>query len=98
MTQRLILRPEAELDLIDARDWYRKQAKRLETEFLTAVEESLNRILTMPLLYALEYKSVRRARTRRFPYIIYYRINGEVIEVLAVLHGSRHPSNWRSRS
>lgn len=98
MTERLILRPEAESDLIEARDWYRNLSKRLEMEFVSVVEELFDRILAMPQLYAVEYKSVRRARTRRFPYIIYYRITNDVIEVLAVLHGSRHPSNWRSRA
>jgi len=29
---------------------------------------------------------------------LYYRITDEAVEVLAVLHGSRHPRVWRSRA
>jgi hypothetical protein len=34
----------------------------------------------------------------RFPYVVYYRIAGDVVEVIAVQHGSRSPRGWRSRA
>jgi plasmid stabilization system protein ParE len=34
---------------------------------------------------------------KRFPYVVYYRVHPDRIEVIAVLHGSRHPRTWRGR-
>ena len=98
MSRLLIIRPEAEQDMAEGRDWYNAQRERLGFEFLTAIEEVFSHIRDMPELYAAEYKNVRRARMTRFPYFVYYRIAGETVEVIAVQHGSRHPRRWRSRA
>jgi plasmid stabilization system protein ParE len=98
MSFRLVVRPEAEQDVAEARDWYDRQREGLGGEFLTAVEEMFDRLRESPQLYAVGYKGVRPARLKRFPYVVYYRIKDEAVEVLAVLHGSRHPRVWRSRA
>jgi plasmid stabilization system protein ParE len=94
----LILRPEAEQVPAEARDWYERQRDALGGEFLTAVEQVFTRIGEFPESYAAEYWGVRRAGLRRFPYVVYYRVTTGRLEVLAVLHGSRHPRIWRSRA
>lgn len=68
--------------------------KGLAEEFANAVERMFDRIEAMPELYALVLTNVRRGKLRRFPYLIYYR---DQIEVIAVLHGSRDPELWQSR-
>jgi plasmid stabilization system protein ParE len=98
MSHPLIIRPEAEQDMIEGRDWYEGQREGLGIEFLTAVEDVFDRIREMPEMYPLEYKSVRRVGVTRFPYVVYYRLVGEDVEVLAVQHGSRNPRRWRSRA
>ncbi len=98
MSHPLIIRPEAEADLIEGRDWYEGQRQGLGSEFLMAVDEVFDRIREHPELYAPEYKSVRRTSLTRFPYIVYYRLVGETVEVIAVQHGSRSPRGWRSRA
>jgi toxin ParE1/3/4 len=97
MSFRFVARPEAEQDLVEARDWYEARRIGLGEEFLLAVEEVLGRVLESPESYPVVYRGVRWARLRRFPYLVYYRVKNETVEVLAVLHGSRHPRNWRSR-
>ncbi|HEV2949635.1 MAG TPA: type II toxin-antitoxin system RelE/ParE family toxin [Gemmataceae bacterium] len=94
----VILRPEAEWDLAEARDWYEGHRVGLGEEFLAAVQEILERIRESPESYAVVYRGIRWARLRRFPYLAYYRVIDKSIEVLAVLHGSRHPRVWRSRA
>ncbi len=34
---------------------------------------------------------------RRFPYVVYYRIQGGRVSILAIQHGARDPSAWQSR-
>ena len=36
-------------------------------------------------------------RIRRFPYVIHYRIEGEMIVVFAIMFGGRDPSAWQER-
>jgi plasmid stabilization system protein ParE len=98
MSYTLIVRPEAEQDMADGRVWYDRQRAGLGGEFLTAVEEVFDRIVQMPELYAAEYREVRRVQLHRFPYIVYYRIHENMVQVLAVLHASRKPRDWCSRA
>jgi plasmid stabilization system protein ParE len=44
------------------------------------------------------WRNVRAARLRRFSYVVYYRIHADRVEVLAVMHGSRHGSSWWARA
>ncbi len=94
----MIIRPEAESDLANARDWYEKQREGLGGEFLQCVEEALDRIVQAPQSHPIIYRRVRRARVRRFPFLVYYRLESDELTVLGVLHGSRDPRIWRSRS
>jgi toxin ParE1/3/4 len=98
MTRPIIIRPEAKQDIAEGHDWYEGRQEGLGAEFLTAVNERFAQIRETPELYAPEFKAVRRALLDRFPYVIYYRIVGEPLEVIAVLHGSRNPRRWRSRA
>lgn len=98
MSHALVIRPEAEQDMAEARNWYEARREGLGTEFLAAVDDVFERIRETPELYAAGYKAVRRARLGRFPYVVYFRIIGASVEVIAVLHGSRHARNWRSRA
>ncbi|HEY8504701.1 MAG TPA: type II toxin-antitoxin system RelE/ParE family toxin [Gemmataceae bacterium] len=93
----MIIRPEAEADLAGAKQWYEGQKEGLGAEFLLRVEEVFERIARTPEVHSAVYHDVRRALTRRFPYAVYYRIEGSDVIVLAVFHTSRDPRHWQSR-
>ena len=40
---------------------------------------------------------LRRALLGRFPYAFYYRLEGEVVDVVACLHTKQSPTRWRGR-
>ena len=95
----MIILPEAEADLEYARNWYESQRDGLGAAFLLAMEEVLERIGRTPEMNAVVHQSVRRALTRRFPYAVFYRIEGdEEVVVVGVFHAGRDPSEWRSRA
>ena len=94
----MIIRPEAEADLVNARDWYERQREGLGAAFLLCVEEVLERIGRTPEIYTAVYHDIRRALTRRFPYAMYYRILGNEVGVLGILHTRRDPRAWQSRA
>ena len=98
MKLRLFIRPAAEQDLVEGRDWYESQRTGLGSEFLDVIESRFDHIREFPESCAAGYRKVRPAIVRRFPYVIYYRILESGVEVLAVLHGRRDPRIWRRRS
>lgn len=97
MTPRLVLRPQAEAELLDARDWYADQRPGLGGAFATEVDRALARIVQAPLAHPRVQGETRRALVRRFPYAIYFHAMPDEIVVLAVIHGRRHPRRWQSR-
>jgi len=97
MSLPIVLRPEAQADLIATSDWYDGQRPGLAEEFADAVETMFVRIEAMPELYPLALRNVRRGKLRRFPHLIYYRVLSDKIEVIAVLHSSRATKLWQRR-
>ena len=90
--------PEAEADLDNARDWYERQRGGLGSAFLLSMEEVLGRIRRTPDMNPVVYRDVRRALTRRFPYAVYYRIEGDEVVVVGIFHAVRAPREWQSRA
>ncbi len=97
MSLPIVFRPEAQADVLAARHWYDHQQVGLGDAFVEAVEQMISRIEQMPESYALVLPRVRRGKIRRFPYVTYYRVLPDRIEVIAVLHGSRDPRIWQQR-
>ncbi len=97
MTYRLIIRPEAELDLEDAFLWYESQSSGLGSEFVRAVDTCISTIGRNPLAYKLIYQEARRVLVRRFPYALFYIVGEDTVFVIACFHSKRNPNNWQDR-
>jgi plasmid stabilization system protein ParE len=97
MSLPLVVRAAAQVEMLDARDWYEQQRAGLGDEFVTAVEQLFERISSMPEMYGVVTGDVRRAKLRRFPYVVYYRVLTDQVVVIAVLHGRRDSQAWQSR-
>ena len=98
MSLPVILSPEAEQDVEAATSWYDAQRIGLGQTFLDRLKDALNRIGTMPELYAPGWRDIRPCPLKRFPFIVYYRVLADRVQVIAVFHGSRDPSAWQSRA
>ncbi|PSN11713.1 addiction module toxin RelE [filamentous cyanobacterium CCT1] len=97
MSYRLIIRPQAELDIQAAFEWYETQTPGLGSEFIRAVDASLSGIGRSPFGYPKVYKQARRALIRRFPYGLLFVVEQELIVVVACFHGKRNPQSWQDR-
>ena len=60
----LIVRPEAEAEMVEAFDWYEARLPGLGSEFLLNVDATMNAILRNPLMYPVVYKNLRKALRR----------------------------------
>jgi plasmid stabilization system protein ParE len=70
----------------------------LGVDFLDAFEVVLDALCANPLQYPEVYQSVRRAILRRFPYEVFYMVDGQVVSILAVMHSRRNPESWQGRA
>lgn len=91
------LRRIARTELDHACAWYEDRREGLGIRFRVRVERTLDQIASHPLHYAEVEEGIREARVPRFPYCIYFAIEGERIVVYSVFHTSRDPEEWRSR-
>jgi toxin ParE1/3/4 len=94
---RLISEPSVDLDVEAAFEWYEKEQAGLGVEFLDELRATYNRIVEGPLKYQELRGSIRHALVRRFPYAVYFAVNGDLVVVVAVLHASRDPAEWQRR-
>ena len=93
----LVVRPAAAADIDDAYLWYERQRPGLGEEFLVAADAAQALVAGSPTRFPVIHRSTRRVLIHRFPYAIYYRIYGEVVLVVACMHGRRDPRRWMSR-
>src|SRR5438874_634587 len=97
MSLPVILRPDAKADVQEIFIYLENVSPGLGKKFLKRLRELLERIESIPEQYGAVWQDVRAARLRKFRFVIYYVATSHTIEVLAVLHGSRDSSVWRSR-
>jgi len=94
----LVSDPRADLEIEATVHWYEREQSELGVDFLNELRATYDRIVKGPLKYQELRSGIRRALFRRFPYAVYFAIEGHVIVVLAVLHASRDPAEWQRRS
>jgi plasmid stabilization system protein ParE len=97
MRPRLLIEPEAEVELNEAFTWYEGRTAGLGSEFLRAVRAAFALIRRNPEQFTRVRGDVRRALVRRFPYAVYYVADPDQIAVFAVVHTRQHPRRWQSR-
>ncbi len=87
---------DATEDLVSAFHFYEQQSAGLGSYFLDSIFADIDSLI----LYAGVHRVVHgsyRCVARRFPFAIYYRIEGTVIRVRAILDCRRKPTWIRNR-
>jgi len=69
----------------------------LADRFIAEVENVVARIASAPQHFPVVHRDVRRARCRRFPYALFFRVAGSTLQVIACSHGKRDPRQWQRR-
>ena len=94
---RVLFRPEARVELLDAQAWYETRSAGLGLEFARAFEAALQSACRHPTGFAEVEEGCRRVVLRRFPYSLYYSAAGDQLLVTAVFHHRRPPSARQGR-
>lgn len=97
MSYEVQVRRAAELDIAEAQVWYETQQSGLGAEFRSEISRVIDRLANTPLIYQIVYRDVRRAIVLRFPYLVWYRVTGEVVTIFACSHAKRNPEKVRTQ-
>ncbi len=97
MTLPVVWIPEADADLKEALAWYESIQPDLGLRFAVAVDAAVEAIVRSPLGFQIVHRELRRAGVKRFPYGLFFKVEGNRIVVIACMHGHRNPRRWQVR-
>lgn len=91
MTYTLVVSFEAEEALMVGYDWYNSQHSGLGAVFLDHVERAFAFIQSNPLFYSFRRVNIRGYHVHKFPYVIFYVVDDDVIRVISIMHSRQKP-------
>ena len=97
MSRPMVVRLMARQDVHEIREFLWDRQVSAARKFDSRMAALLRRIESMPFLYAKVWRAVRAVKVRGFKYVVYFVVRTKAVEVIAVVHGSRQSSVWKSR-
>jgi len=94
LKRRVVIRPEARDELLEAANWYRRKSPAVAASFRKAVLQTISYISEWPTASMEVSDGIRRALTTKFPYAIFYSELLDGIVILAVKHQAQDPESW----
>ena len=95
---RILFRPEARAEVLEAQAWYESRAAGLGLEFARAIEAAVASASRNPEAFAHIAGVCRRVLLRKFPFSVVYRVRADEFLVVAVFHHRRNPSQLAQRA
>lgn len=92
------LTEEAESDFDNSYEYYAEEDVKLADKFFLQVNQSLQTIADNPQGFQNAFKNIRQSVIRKFPFIVYFRVEKLTIQVIAIFHTSRDPEIWKQRT
>ncbi len=89
--------PACRAEIADALRWYRDKDARVGRRLHDAIEHAAEMVRAMPHTWPAYLYGTQRFITIGFSYSFVYRVNGSMIEVIALAHAKRKPGYWRDR-
>ena len=96
---RVVLRREAEDELVAAAQYYESVQSGLGADFLAEADSAFARLVLFPAQWRIVRSDLRRGLLRRFPYAFFYweKVRDKELEILSICHSKRHPLYWTGR-
>ena len=93
---RIRILPEAERDLDIGAEFYDSQSPGAGSYFIRGLLDDIEGLLKHGGVHA-KHRGFHRAMSHRFPFAIFYDLNGDVIDIYAVLDCRQDPAAIESR-
>ena len=89
--------PAADEELSAAATYYESRRAQLGLELTEEVEGVCTLISEYPEIGRKVDSTHRGIPLRRFPFVVFYRVQGSIIQITAVAHKRKRPGYWRLR-
>ena len=89
----IIITNKAIKDVEKAKEWYDNQQEDLGTKFADYIFECIYEISKHPLFYPNKHKFTREKFVKKYPYLIIYSIEENILFVLRVFPCKTNPKN-----
>lgn len=89
----VVLKPLAQAEVSEAFAWYAQPHIEMGNAFLAELERTSGFLGSNPYLYAKAEGDMRSAHLNRFPYSLFYVIDGDTVNVLSCFHQYRDPKS-----
>ena len=94
---RIVLGTGVKTDLAEAERYYGAISPNLGADFRAQAAEAVRTIATRGGGDHVGPHGFRCRRCVRFPYLIYYEIEGDVLRILGIVHERKHPDYLKLR-
>ncbi len=89
--------PPSDQELIDAYNYYEDQLLGLGEQFLYEFNKSIKIIIEHPTIWVKVGKRTRKALLKRFPFLILYIFEDNIIYITCIAHQHRNPDYYIDR-
>lgn len=87
----------ARRDLIEGYHFYEAQAEGLGGYFLDSLSSDIDSLLVHAGVHSVHFGRYHRLLSKRFPFAVYYRVEGPIVDIYAVLDCRKSPAWSRKR-
>ena len=92
----LLVLSQAVKDVQTSVDWYNEQLEGLGNRFLFEVSKAMKKAESNPLYYQERYsKKFRFVIVADFPFVIVFKLKGNLVVINAVFHTRRNPKKFK---
>ncbi len=94
MDYKIIVSPRAQIEIEAAVEYYVQNSQIAAKNFLNELDNAY-KLLSHSPYFVVCYKNVRMLSLKRFPFSLFYVIDGyqKNVRILACFHNNRHPKN-----
>ena len=98
MNLKVVITAPARLEIAEAVRFYEEQRPSAGVRFWIEFKVLAKRLKCFPELYPrFGKRGIRKAPMHKYPHAVYYRIAGEELRILGVVHGSMNPATVKAR-
>jgi len=97
MNYKLRFHPEVSFEIETALKWYEKESATANQNLKKDLMLAFEKILSFPFSFRKAYKTFRCYPLKKFPYLIVYSVQNEIIYIVAFFPTRRNPEVLEER-
>ena len=80
-----------------ALEWYSARSAFAAFAFLLELNHAVTSVSETPQRWPRHEKNIRKYVFPKFPFVLYYQLTEQKIQIIAVAHSKRRPDYWKNR-